>query len=212
MTDKAAYAREVIKRLDKAYPNARIALKFSNPLELLVSVILSAQSTDVGVNKLTPALFKRYRTAQDYARADIKELEGLIHSAGFYHNKAKNIIGAARVMVERFGGEVPHTMEDIITLPGVARKTGNIVLYNAYGVVEGIAVDTHVRRVSKRLGLTEQEDPEKIEKDLMAVVPRKRWGNFSYLLIELGRDVCTARKAMHDRCVLEDICPSAKEK
>jgi len=210
MTEKEAYAREIIKRLEKAYPGARIALNFTNPLELLVAVILSAQSTDVGINKLTPALFKRYRTARDYANADISELEGLVHSSGFYHAKAKSIKGAARVMMEKFGGKVPRAMAEITTLPGVARKTGNIVLYNAYGVTEGIAVDTHVRRVSQRLGLTGQEDPEKIEKDLMAVVPRPKWGSFSYLLIDLGRAVCTARKAMHDRCVLKDICPSAK--
>jgi endonuclease-3 len=209
MTENEAYTREIIKRLDKAYPDARIALNFSNPLELLVAVILSAQSTDVGVNKLTPKLFKRYRTAEDYASADIPELERLIHSAGFYHNKAKSIKGAAEVIVNEYGGKVPRTMEEIIRLPGVARKTGNIVLYNAFKVAEGIAVDTHVRRVSQRLGLSGNNDPEKIEKDLMAVVPQKRWGSFPYLLIELGRDVCTARKAHHDRCVLKDICPSA---
>ena len=207
MTQKASYVREVIARLEKAYPDARIALHFSNPLELLVSVILSAQSTDVGVNKLTPALFARYRSVKDYADADISELENLIHSAGFFHNKAKSIKGAARVMIENYGGKVPHTMEEIITLPGVARKTGNIVLSNAYGIIEGIAVDTHVRRVSLRLGLTGYEDPEKIEKDLMAVVPRSKWGNFPYLLIELGRSACTARRAKHGECVLEDICP-----
>jgi endonuclease-3 len=210
MTKKEAYAREVIEKLERAYPDARIALRFSNPLELLVAVILSAQSTDFGVNKLTPALFKRYRTVKGYAEADTLELEGLIHSAGFYHNKAKSIKGAARAMIDEFGGEVPHTMDEIITLPGVARKTGNIVLYNAYGIVEGIAVDTHVRRVSQRLGLTKQEDPEKIEKDLMNVVPQKKWGTFSYLLIDLGRDVCTARKAIHDRCAVKSICPSAR--
>ena len=209
MTEKAAYTRDIIKRLERAYPDARIALHFSNPLELLVAVILSAQSTDVGVNKLTPALFARYHSAADYANADTAELEKLIHSAGFYHNKAKSITGAARVMLEKFGGQVRRTMADIITLPGVARKTGNIVLYNAYGVVEGIPVDTHVRRVSQRLGLTEQTDPEKIEKDLMDVVPRSKWGTFSYLLIDLGRDVCIARKPRHEKCVLKDICPSA---
>ena len=209
MTEKETYTREIIKRLEKAYPDAKIALNFSNPLELLVAVILSAQSTDTGVNKLTPALFRKYRTAEEYADADISELEQLIHSAGFYHNKAKSIKGAARFIVDDFGGEIPRTMEDITRLPGVARKTGNIVLYNAFGVTGGIAVDTHVRRVSQRLGLSDNEDPEKIEKDLMTVVPRKKWGSFPYLLIELGRDVCAARKAYHDRCVLKDICPSA---
>ena len=207
MNQKQAYTSEIIRRLERAYPNARIALNFSNPLELLVAVILSAQSTDVGVNKLTTALFKRYRTAKDYAGADVPELEGYIHSAGFYHNKAKSIIGAARTMIERFGGHVPRTMVDIITLPGVARKTGNIVLFNAYGIVEGIPVDTHVRRVSRRLGLSKEQDPEKIEKDLMVLVPKSKWGGFSYLFIDLGRDVCTARKARHEDCALNDICP-----
>ncbi len=207
MAQQAAYAREIIKRLERAYPHARIALHFSNPLELLVAVILSAQSTDVGVNKLTPALFQRYRTAEDYASASVTELEKYIHSAGFYHNKAKSIMGAARVMVDKFHGEVPRTMDEIITLPGVARKTGNIVLYNAYGVVAGIPVDTHVRRVSRRTGLSREEDPEKIEKDLMAVVPEEKWGSFSYLLIDLGRGPCNARKSRHEECVLNDICP-----
>jgi len=209
MTPTASYAREIIKRLEKAYPDARIALHFSNPLELLVSVILSAQSTDVGVNKLTPALFARYRTAQDYAGADVAELERLIHSAGFYHNKARNIMGAARKIVEDFHGKIPRTMAEIITLPGVARKTGNIVLSEAYGVVEGIAVDTHVQRVSQRLGLTAHTDPVKIEQDLMVFVPREKWGTFNHLLVSLGRDVCTARKARHNDCVLKGICPGA---
>jgi endonuclease III len=209
MSDKPPDALEVIRRLEKAYPNAKIGLLFSNPLELLVAVILSAQSTDVGVNKLTPALFSRYHTVTDYAEADISELENLIHSAGFYHNKAKSIKGAARVMIEKFDGNVPRTMGEITTLPGVARKTGNIVLYNAYGVIAGIAVDTHVRRVSQRLGLTEQDDPEKIELDLTAKVPRSKWGKFPYLLIDHGRAVCIARKPKHDVCVLKDICPSA---
>jgi endonuclease-3 len=207
MNRKEAYAREIIYRLERAYPDARIALNFSNPLELLVAVILSAQSTDVGVNKLTPALFNRYRTVKDYAEADVPELEKYIHSAGFYHNKAKSIIGAARVMIDNFHSKVPRTMDEIITLPGVARKTGNIVLYNAYGVVEGIPVDTHVRRVSRRLGLSREQDPEKIEEDLIALVPKGKWGSFSYLLIDLGRSVCTARKAQHEECVLTDICP-----
>jgi endonuclease-3 len=209
MSDKPADALEVIRRLEKAYPNARIGLLFSNPLELLVAVILSAQSTDVGVNKLTPALFSRFHTVKDYAEADTSELEKLIHSAGFYHNKAKSIKGAARVMIEKFDGKVPRTMGEITTLPGVARKTGNIVLYNAYGVIAGIAVDTHVRRVSQRLGLTGQDDPEKIEIDLTAKVPRPKWGKFPYLLIDHGRAVCIARKPKHDVCVLKDTCPSA---
>jgi endonuclease-3 len=206
---KGAETTEVLRRLEKTYPQARIALRFSNPLELLVATILSAQSTDVGVNKITPALFALYRTAADYARADVSDLENLIHSTGFYHNKARNIMGAARVMLEHYGGNVPRTMQEIITLPGVARKTGNVVLFNAYGVVAGIAVDTHVKRLSNRLRLSRQEDPEKIEKDLMLKVPEDKWGPFSYLLIDHGRAVCVARKPKCNICVLNDICPSA---
>ncbi len=204
-----ARAAEIIKRLELVYPEAGIALHFSNPLELLVATILSAQSTDVGVNRVTPALFKRYPRAEDYASADVAELERLIYATGFYHNKAKNIMGAASVMLERFGGQVPRTMAEIIQLPGVARKTGNIVLYNAYGVIEGIAVDTHVRRLSNLLGLSSESDPEKIEKDLMKLIPRRIWGSFPYLLIEHGRAVCLARRPRHAHCALNDICPSA---
>jgi endonuclease-3 len=206
---KPAEAGEVLKRLQRVYPHARIALNFSNPLELLVATILSAQSTDVGVNKITPALFARYKTADDYARADVAELEKMDKSTGFYHNKTRSIMGAARVMVEKFGGQVPRTMAEITTLPGVARKTGNVVLYNAYGVTEGIAVDTHVIRLSNRLGLSLKKDPVKIEQDLMRQVPKGKWGPFAYLLIDHGRAVCTARKPKCDVCVLNDICPSA---
>jgi endonuclease-3 len=206
---KAANALEVMRRLEKLYPKARIALKFSNPLELLVATILSAQSTDVGVNKVTPALFARYKTAVDYAGADVTELESLIKPTGFYHNKAKSIIGAARGLVNNFGGKVPRTMAQIITLPGVARKTGNVVLYNAYGVTEGIAVDTHVIRLSNRLWLSVEKDPVKIERDLMKQVPREKWGSFAYLLIDHGRTICIARKPKCAECLLNDICPSA---
>lgn len=206
---QAADAVEVMKRLERVYPSARIALNFSNPLELLVATILSAQSTDVGVNKVTPALFARYKTAADYANADVEDLEGLIKQTGFYHNKAKSIMGAASVLVRDFGGNIPKTMAEIITLPGVARKTGNVVLYNAYGVIEGIAVDTHVIRLSNRLGLSLQKDPVKIEQDLMKQVPKKDWGAFAYLLIDHGRAICIARKPKCAECVLNDICPSA---
>jgi endonuclease-3 len=206
---KAANALEVMRRLEKLYPKARIALKFSNPLELLVATILSAQSTDVGVNKVTPALFARYKTAVDYAGADVTELESLIKPTGFYHNKAKSIIGAARGLVNNFGGKVPRTMAQIITLPGVARKTGNVVLYNAYGVTEGITVDTHVIRLSNRLWLSVEKDPVKIERDLMKQVPREKWGSFAYLLIDHGRTICIARKPKCAECLLNDICPSA---
>jgi endonuclease-3 len=206
---KAADAIEVMHRLEWVYPNARIALNFTNPLELLVATILSAQSTDVGVNKATPALFARYKTASDYAGADVSELEGLIKSTGFYHNKAKSIMGAAGFLVSDFGGRVPKTMAQIITLPGVARKTGNVVLYNAYGVTEGIAVDTHVIRLSNRLWLSHEKDPVKIEQDLMKQVPKEKWGPFAYLLIDHGRAICIARKPKCAVCVLNDICPSA---
>jgi endonuclease III len=207
--NKPADALQVMKRLAKLYPDAKIALNFSNPLELLVATILSAQSTDVGVNKVTPALFKRYKTAADYANADVVEMESLIRSTGFYHAKTKSIMGAAKVLVRDFGGKVPKTMTKIITLPGVARKTGNVVLYNAYGVTEGIAVDTHVIRLSNRLGLSNEKDPVKIEAGLMKQVPKAKWGEFAYLMIDHGRAVCTARNPDHAGCVLNDICPSA---
>ena len=206
---KAANALEVMRRLEKLYPKAKIALNFSNPLELLVATILSAQSTDVGVNKVTPALFARYKTAADYAGADVGELESYIKSTGFYHNKAKSIMGAASGLVKDFGGKVPRTMAGIITLPGVARKTGNVVLFNAYGVTEGIAVDTHVIRLSNRLWLSKEKDPVNIERDLMKQVPEEKWGPFAYLLIDHGRAVCIARKPKCDVCVLNGICPSA---
>ena len=197
---------ELIRRLERLYPNARIALDFSSPLELLIATILSAQSTDIGVNKATPALFARYKTAADYAAADVVELESLIKSTGFYHNKSKNIIGAARKLQDDFCGHVPRTMAEIITLPGVARKTGNVVLFNAYGIVEGIAVDTHVIRLSNLLSLTTNRDPVKIEQDLMRQVPKPKWGMFSHLLIAHGRTVCVARKPKCTACTLSDIC------
>jgi endonuclease-3 len=206
---KAADAVEVMRRLERVYPHARIALNFSSPLELLVATILSAQSTDIGVNKVTPALFARYKTAAEYAGADVSELENLVKSAGFYHNKVKRIMGAAKVLVRDFEGRVPRTMAEIITLPGVARKTGNVVLYNAYGVIEGMAVDTHVIRLSNRLWLSKEKDPVKIEQDLMKQVPKEKWGPFAYLLIDHGRAICIARKPKCGLCVLNDICPSA---
>lgn len=204
-----AETAEVIKRLEKEYPGASIALRQSNPLELLVATILSAQATDVGVNKVTPGLFAKYRTAADYANADREQFEGEIRPTGFYRNKAKNIINAARMLLDNFGGQVPRTMDELVTLPGVARKTANIVLYNAYGVVDGIAVDTHVGRLAQRLGLSAHKDPVKIERDLMKQVPRQKWGRFSNLLIDHGRAVCAARKPKCASCLLNDICPSA---
>ncbi len=202
-------ASTAIRRLETEYPDSRIALVFSNPLELLVATILSAQCTDEMVNKVTASLFAKYRNTGDYANASLEQFEQEIRSTGFYRNKARHIIAAAKSMAANFGGNVPRTMVELTTLPGAARKTANIVLYNAYGVIEGIAVDTHVRRVSRRLGLTRQKDPDKIEKDLMEQIPRDRWGSFPYLLIEHGRAVCTARKAKCHVCLLNDICPSA---
>ncbi len=207
--NRKAEATEVIRRLEKEYPGAKIALKFSDPLELLVATVLSAQCTDGVVNRVTASLFAKYRTAEDYANADLEQFEKEIRSTGFYRNKARNIIGAARLMVADYGAQVPRTMAELITLPGVARKTANIVLYNGYGVTEGIAVDTHVRRLSRCLGLTQNSDTNKIEEDLMKQVPKAKWGSFSYLLIEHGRAVCQARKPRCEVCILSDICPSA---
>ncbi|MES0328775.1 MAG: endonuclease III [Dehalococcoidales bacterium] len=208
-TKPPAQAAEVIAKLENEYPGASIALKHSGPLELLVATILSAQATDVGVNKVTPGLFRKYRTTADYANADREQFEQEIRSTGFYRNKAKNIINAARMLLDNFGGQVPRTMTELVTLPGVARKTANIVLYNAYGVIDGIVVDTHVGRLAQRLGLSAYKDPVKIERDLMKQVLRRKWGRFSYLLIDHGRAVCMARKPKCDICLLNDICPSA---
>jgi endonuclease-3 len=199
----------IIGLLQKEFPEAKIALNFTNPLELLVATILSAQCTDERVNIVTESLFKRYRNAEDYAKADLAELEREIKSTGFYRNKARNIKNAGEMLVEEFNSHVPKTMEEILELPGVARKTANVVLQNAYGVVEGIAVDTHVRRVAARLGLTANEDPDKIEQDLMTIVPRENWMRITDLLISLGRRVCTAKKPKCEVCVLNELCPSA---
>lgn len=200
---------KVISLLEKKYPKARIALNYGNSLELLVATILSAQCTDERVNRVTETLFKKYRSAKDYAKADLAVLEMDVRPTGFFRNKAKNIKHSAQMIVEKFNGQVPETMEELVQLPGVARKTANIVLQNAFGVVEGIAVDTHVRRVSSRLGLTDNEDPDKIEQDLMRIVPKQEWMKITDLLITLGRNVCVARKPKCDMCVLNKICPSA---
>lgn len=199
---------KILQLLRREYPQAKTALNFKTPLQMLVSTILSAQCTDVRVNKVTPALFKRYKTASDFATAPRKELEGLIHSTGFYRNKAKNIQGAARVMLEKFHGEVPSTMAEILELPGVARKTANVVLHNSYGKIEGVTVDTHVGRLSRRLGLTRQKNAVKVEQDLMRVVPRDSWAEISYLLIDHGRAVCKSQKPQCGKCVLRRDCPS----
>jgi endonuclease-3 len=200
----------IIELLEKEYPKASGSLRFANPLELLVSTILSAQCTDARVNIVTQQLFKKYKTAQDYAKAGICSFEQDIHSTGFYHNKAKNIISAAQMIVREFKGEIPDTMEELIRLPGVARKTANIVLNGAFGKIEGIAVDTHVSRLSQRLGLSVHKDPVKIEQDLMAGIDKDLWGRINYLLVEHGRHVCGAKKPQCLKCALAKMCPSKK--
>lgn len=206
---KAAPTSEVITRLKEEYPGATTELNWSNPLELLVATILSAQTTDVRVNGVTEDLFTKYRSAEDYASAELSELEKDIRPTGFYRNKAKSLQGMARALLEDHAGEVPRRMGELVKLPGVGRKTANVVLGNAYGVDEGVVVDTHVRRLSNRLGLTTEQDPEKIEKDLMNTVPTEDWTVFSHLLILHGRRICKARKPDCPGCVLNDICPSA---
>lgn len=199
--------------LKKTYPNAKIVLKYRNPWELLVAVVLSAQCTDVMVNKVTQELFVKYRTFDDYLRADVAEFERDIKPTGFFRNKAKNILAAARLIKEKFGGVVPKTMEEMLMIPGVGRKTANVVLGNAYGVVEGIAVDTHVLRVSQRLGLVgkrKNADPVKIERELIAIVPKSDWFSLTYLLIDHGRSVCRAKNPNCGGCVLNKLCPSSR--
>ncbi len=210
MGDKAP-VEETIARLRSEYPDATTALDWRNPLELLVATILSAQTTDVRVNAVTPNLFAKYPTAADYAAADPTELEEDIRPTGFFRNKAKSLRGMAGALVEDHGGEVPRTMGELVALPGVGRKTANVVLGNAFGIDEGVVVDTHVRRLSNRLGFTAENDPEKIEKDLMQAVPKRDWTVFSHLLILHGRSVCKARKPACEDCVVNDLCPSAFE-
>jgi endonuclease-3 len=200
---------EIITLLKKQYPNAKTALNYTHPLEILVATMLSAQTTDVRVNIVTQTLFKKYRSPQDYANADLKELETDIHSTGFYHNKAKNLKACCQLLVEKFHSQVPKTMPELLELPGVARKTANIVLYNAYDITAGIAVDTHVRRLAERLGLTEQTDQDKIETDLMNLTPKEDWMKLTDLLIFHGRHVCDAKKPQCSACVLNKLCPSA---
>lgn len=202
-------SEKIIRILQKEYPRAKIALDFKDPLELLVATILSAQCTDKRVNLVTPALFKKYKTAADYARADKSAFEREVRSTGFFRNKAKNILAAAQLMVEKFQGRVPDTIEEILTLPGVARKTATVILYNAFHKIEGITVDTHVIRLSQRLGLSKNTNPVKIEQDLMKLVPHPLWGKISDLLIEHGRNVCQAKKPDCEHCVLNKVCPSA---
>jgi endonuclease-3 len=199
----------ILEKLGREYKGTpQTALRFSSPFELLIATILSAQTTDVLVNRVTEGLFKKYRSTRDFADTTPEKLAKDISSVNFYNNKARNINKTAAMIIEKFGGAVPRTMEELVTLPGVARKTANIVLSSAFGINEGIAVDTHVRRLSYRLGLTKHEDPVKIEQDLVKATPRKEWGNLSHLLIFHGRKICQARKPDHAACVLFDICPS----
>ena len=210
MSPSAAPASEVTARLKAEYPDARTELDWSNPLELLVATILSAQTTDVQVNRVTESLFAKYRTAEDYADSNPEELEEDIRPTGFYRNKARSLRGMANALVEKHAGEVPRTMSELVALPGVGRKTANVVLGNAFGTNEGIVVDTHVRRVSGRLGLTESSDPVNIEQELMEVIPAEDRTIFSHLLILHGRRTCKARKPDCPNCILNDICPSAR--
>ena len=199
----------IVERLAAEHSDAEIALRFRSDLELLVSVMLSAQTTDVNVNKVTPALFAKYRKPEDYLAVPAEELERDIYATGFFRQKAKSIRGTMRMLIEEFDGEVPRTLPELVRLPGVARKTANVVAAEL-GQAQGIVVDTHVRRLSQRLGLTRQEDPVKIERDLMRVVPRADWARFPHLLIWHGRRVCDARRPLCGECVLEDLCPSSR--
>lgn len=210
-TDSAEFRiEEIIARLHAAHPDAHCALDHRNAYELLVATILSAQCTDERVNKVTPALFAAYPTAEAMAGAEQEEIETLVKSTGFFRNKAKNILGAARRIMTAYGGEVPAEMDDLLSLPGVARKTANVVLGNVFHKATGVVVDTHVKRLSNRLGLTEHEQPEKIEQDLIALVPQDEWIDFSHLLIFHGRRVCNARKPDCPNCILPDLCPTAQ--
>ena len=199
----------IIAELRRRYPNAKISLNFSNPLELLIATQLSAQCTDERVNIVTQDLFRKYRSVEDYATVGQEELEQDIRPTGFYRNKAKNIRAAAQLIITNFGGEVPNSMADLLTLPGVARKTANVVLGNAFGIVEGFVVDTHIGRLARRFGWTSNEDPVKVEQDLMKIIPQNDWLDLSHMLIYHGRAICLARKPLCDDCPLNKLCPSA---
>ncbi|MDX2217040.1 MAG: endonuclease III [Oculatellaceae cyanobacterium bins.114] len=201
-------ALEVLVRLKRLYPDATCSLNYDTPVQLLVATILSAQCTDERVNMVTPELFRRFPDAAALASADLSEIEALVRSTGFYRNKAKNIQGACRMIVTEYGGQVPKLMEELLKLPGVARKTANVVLAHAYGINAGVTVDTHVKRLSNRLGLTEHDDPVRIERDLIELLPQPDWENWSIRLIYHGRAVCMARNPACERCLLADLCPS----
>jgi len=207
---KQQRAEAILAKLKTLYPNATCSLNYQTTLQLLVATILSAQCTDERVNKVTPALFKHFPDAVSLAGADCEELETLIRSTGFYRNKAKNIQGAARKIIAEYGGKVPQTMTELITLPGVARKTANVVLAHGFGIIEGVTVDTHVKRLSQRLGLTEYDDPIRIEKDLMGLLPQPDWENWSIRLIYHGRAICKARSPDCQDCQLANLCPSVR--
>jgi endonuclease-3 len=205
LSERKKKAIKIVKKLKELFPEATIALNFSNNWELLVAVQLSAKCTDKKVNEVTAVLFKKYKKLDEYVNADPREFEKDIHSTGFYHNKTKNILAAAKMVKEQFKGQVPKTMKEMLTIPGVARKTANVVLGTAYGVVEGLAVDTHVIRLSNLLGLTTQKDPVKIERDLMEILPKAEWFGFTYRLIDYGRAYCPARAHSHAQCPLSNI-------
>ena len=201
---------DILSRLERTYPDTSISLEYGNHMQLLVAVMLSAQCTDAMVNKVTKSLFRTYKTADDFANADRKTLEREIHSTGFYRNKAKNVIAAAKAVRDRFGGTVPSTMDELDSIPGVARKTANVVLHEAFGKAEGIAVDTHVTRIANLLRLTRQKDPVKIEHDLQQLIPQDKWDVVTSVFIDHGRAVCIARRPQCERCVINDLCPSAR--
>jgi endonuclease III len=203
-------AGQIVAELRQLYPDAKCSLDFTTPLELLVATMLSAQCTDERVNQVTKTLFQKYRSPQDYANADPETLEQDVKQTGFYRNKAKHIREAAQMIVERYDGAVPQTMEELIALPGVARKTANVVMGNAFGVVEGVVVDTHVGRLARRLGLTESDDPVKVEQDLMALLPQRDWLDLSHMLIMHGRATCQARKPLCSACTLAPLCPTGQ--
>ena len=210
-TKKQERAVEIMHRLKKAYPKAKCSLDFTNPFELLIATMLSAQSTDVRVNIVTKSLFRKYPNPAAFAAASQVEMERDVKQTGFFRNKAKAVIAASKAIMERHGGETPRTMEELTALPGVGRKTANVVLSNAFKAPVGIVVDTHVSRVAGRLGLTSNSDAEKIEQDLMKLIPQKEWTTFSHRLIYHGRQICVARKPKCAECVLNDVCPSAEE-
>lgn len=210
MTDLRKRAREIDRRLEQRHPDAKCSLDFTSPFELLIATILSAQSTDARVNIVTRSLFRKYPGPAAFAGADLVEMEKDVRQTGFFRNKAKAVINCSKAILEKHGGQVPRTMEELVELPGVGRKTANVVLGNAFGTPVGVVVDTHVGRVSGRLGLTESADPVVIEQDLMRLLPRERWTGFAHRVIDHGRQTCEARKPKCDSCVLSDLCPSAQ--